>query len=133
MTREELKREFNVVFFDPESSADNVIDWFYSKLEEKVQEMNGNQFKALLKWQDEKKELELKLEEKDKEIIGLIDEFKRVEELNSIGNNINLAKLKAADEVINLWDEHRKNNFRNNADTIENLWKALEHYKSLKP
>jgi len=67
-----------------------------------------------------------KLEEKDKEMEQLIEiHHEQADELQ--------AKLKAADEVIECWDEHSKANFRYDKLRVDNLEKALEHYKSLKP
>jgi len=64
-TKQQLSDEFDDWYkeqFNCYPSSD-VFNWFYGKWRAKIDEMNGNQFRAYIKWQDEKKELESKINE----------------------------------------------------------------------
>jgi SMC interacting uncharacterized protein involved in chromosome segregation len=98
MTKEELRKEFDVLVFDPNRNTNYIFDWFWSKLEKR---------EAKIKAADEV------IETKD-EYINLL--------LNEISSLIGIAYLHG-------W---RSSNFQKGEECRDKIYKALEHYKSLK-
>lgn len=64
-TKSQLADEFDVWYFTTFNCypSSDVFNWFYLKYREKIDEMNGNQFRAFLNWQDERTQLENRIKE----------------------------------------------------------------------